>query len=135
MASKMIRTWVRRGSEWRGLEQCRKLSSYPREPLDTPISGLANPNQGSPVRATRTKDFLSECKITRLENGLRVASQEAFGQYSTVGSESMGGNDWYLVTPSLKQQINEFCILQWLWMLDLVTRWTTPAEYPTSFTS
>lgn len=67
----------------------KNFSSYPVEPLDKPIPGLAIPNQDSPCTASRAKDFLSECQITTLENGLRVASQEAFGQYSTVGGQCL----------------------------------------------
>ena len=36
-------------------------------------------------REKATKSHSSDTRITRLENGLRVASQEAFGQYSTIG--------------------------------------------------
>lgn len=61
--------------------------SYPAEPLDQPIPGL---NAGEGGQGVPGKDFLSECQITRLENGLRVASQEAYGQYSTVGGEGGG---------------------------------------------
>ena len=84
----MFRSLVRGRS---GLELCRRLSSYPQEPLDRPIPGLANPNQGGPDTASRTKDVMSDCRVTRLDNGLRVASQEAFGQYSTIGGEYWEG--------------------------------------------
>lgn len=57
--------------------------SYLAEPLDQPLSCLSLEGQ----RASSKKDFLAECHISRLENGLRVASQEAYGQYSTVGGE------------------------------------------------
>lgn len=89
--AKMLRSVLRRRkSEWRGLELWRRFSSYPMEPLDRPIPGLANPDQGAPDTANRRKEYL-DCKITRLDNGLRVASQEAFGQYSTVGGGWMVG--------------------------------------------
>lgn len=61
----------------------RRLS-YVLEPLDKPVPGLVDPNERHPDTVTHPKE---ECKITRLENGLRIASQEAFGQYSTVGGE------------------------------------------------
>lgn len=63
----------------------RRLS-YPQEPLNKPLAGLAEPTAGSGGRKVE-KEFLSDCQITKLENGLRVASQEAFGQYSTVGGD------------------------------------------------
>ena len=52
------------------------------EPLDKPVSGLAVP----PTRpVVEGKGVMADTHITILENGLRVASQEAFGQFSTVG--------------------------------------------------
>lgn len=64
----------------------RRLS-YPQEPLDQAIPGLVE----GPAHTVAKKDFLSDCKITTLENGMRVASQEAYGQYSTVGGEGVSG--------------------------------------------
>ena len=64
----------------------RRLS-YPQEPLNQAIPGLVE----GPAHTATEKDFLSDCKITTLENGLRVASQEAYGQYSTVGGEGVSG--------------------------------------------
>ncbi len=71
----------------RTLEFVRRLS-YPSEPLTqpVPVPGLADLSVSS-AGVTTGKDFLEDCQVTRLENGLRVASQEAFGQYSTVGGE------------------------------------------------
>ena len=42
------------------------------------------------MKATGRRDFpqLAETQITTLENGLKVATQAAFGQYSTVGGET-----------------------------------------------
>ena len=59
-----------------------------KEPLDVPVPGLAGSSQESAPSAGG-RDFLSVCHVTELENGLRVASQEAFGQYSTVGGEHL----------------------------------------------
>lgn len=65
----------------------RGLAGYPNEPLTSPIHVETPPRDAGP--ANRLAESLSgggkETRITRLENGLRVASQEAFGQYSTVG--------------------------------------------------
>ena len=68
------------------LEGARALS-YVAEPLTHPVAGLKGEGEGS--RRETGKDFLGQCQISRLENGLRVASQEAYGQYSTVGGESI----------------------------------------------
>jgi processing peptidase subunit alpha len=65
----------------------RGLAGYPSEPLTHPI------DVETPLRDAGSADRLAqslstggkETRITRLENGLRVASQEAFGQYSTIG--------------------------------------------------
>ena len=67
--------------------------SYPQVPLTSPI-----PDLEAPVRAENTRQHLEALEkwnvedsrfpptaITQLDNGLRVASQEAFGQYSTIG--------------------------------------------------
>ena len=63
----------------------RRLS-YPREPLTQPVSGLSVPPASSAVQRHQIdKASLAEVRVTELENGLRVASQEAFGQYSTIG--------------------------------------------------
>lgn len=64
----------------------RALSGYPEESLDKPIPNLVQ-SSTEHQNAVSNKDFLSDSRITKLENGLRVASQEAFGQYSTVGGE------------------------------------------------
>lgn len=61
--------------------------SYPNDPLTQPIDleALRDPS----VQRPATSPHSSETQVTRLENGLRVASQEAFGQYSTLGGEEM----------------------------------------------
>ncbi len=53
---------------------------YPSVPLNEPIGGI-NHKFASPD----TVGHSSKTSITTLTNGLRVASQESFGQYSTVG--------------------------------------------------
>ena len=66
----------------------RTSLSYPREPLTEPITGLSVPTASSAVQRHQIdKASLAEVRVTELENGLRVASQEAFGQYSTIGSK------------------------------------------------
>ena len=67
----------------------RGLAGYPSEPLTHPIDVETPPRDAG--SADRLAQSLStggkETRITRLENGLRVASQEAFGQYCTIGGE------------------------------------------------
>ena len=73
----------------------RRSLSYPREPLTQPVSDLppSVPSSSSASsHAQQRRDHierasLAETRVTELENGLRVASQEAFGQYSTIGGE------------------------------------------------
>ena len=52
--------------------------SYPSQPLTEALSLPEVAQSPRPLISTPTS-------ITRLSNGLRVASQEAFGQYSTIG--------------------------------------------------
>lgn len=74
---------LRLGKSRGGLLAPRRALSYPRQPLTEPVPGLAGQSGPSrPVGRARGKE---ETRITRLENGLRVASQEAFGQHSTIG--------------------------------------------------
>ena len=81
----------------RGVLTSSRSLSYPRVPLTSPI-----PNLESPARAENTRQQLEALEkwnvedsrfppttITQLENGLRVASQEAFGQHSTIGGKLM----------------------------------------------
>lgn len=55
---------------------------YPNISLSTPLQGLPRP-----VFASVDGQEKYETKITTLENGLRVASQDKFGQFCTVGSK------------------------------------------------
>ncbi|XP_045879844.1 mitochondrial-processing peptidase subunit alpha isoform X1 [Meles meles] len=55
-------------------------SAYPRVPLSSPLPGVPEP-----VFATVDGQEKFETKVTTLENGLRVASQNKFGQFCTVG--------------------------------------------------
>uniref|UniRef100_A0A8C3X5J3 Mitochondrial-processing peptidase subunit alpha n=1 Tax=Catagonus wagneri TaxID=51154 RepID=A0A8C3X5J3_9CETA len=61
----------------------RQFSSggaYPNIPLSSPLPGVPKP-----VFATVDGQEKFETKITTLDNGLRVASQNKFGQFCTVG--------------------------------------------------
>ena len=71
----------------------RRRLSYPREPLTQPVSGLSVPPASSAVQRHQIdKASLADVRVTELENGLRVASQEAFGQYSTIGGRQRRGS-------------------------------------------
>ncbi|XP_066222809.1 mitochondrial-processing peptidase subunit alpha isoform X1 [Saccopteryx leptura] len=62
---------------------CRQFSSggaYPNIPLSTPLPGVPKP-----VFATVDGQEKFETRVTTLDNGLRVASQNKFGQFCTVG--------------------------------------------------
>ncbi|TNM89315.1 hypothetical protein fugu_003549 [Takifugu bimaculatus] len=67
-----------------GVTAYRKYSSsgggYPNISLSTPLQGLPRP-----VFASVDGQEKYETKITTLENGLKVASQNKFGQFCTVG--------------------------------------------------
>uniref|UniRef100_A0A8C9P385 Mitochondrial-processing peptidase subunit alpha n=1 Tax=Spermophilus dauricus TaxID=99837 RepID=A0A8C9P385_SPEDA len=61
----------------------RQFSSggaYPNIPLSSPLPGVPKP-----VFATVDGQEKFETKVTRLDNGLQVASQNKFGQFCTVG--------------------------------------------------
>ena len=61
----------------------RQFSSggaYPNIPLSSPLPGVPKP-----VFATVDGQEKFETKVTTLDNGLRVASQNKFGQFCTVG--------------------------------------------------
>uniref|UniRef100_A0A8C2G1E2 Mitochondrial-processing peptidase subunit alpha n=1 Tax=Cyprinus carpio TaxID=7962 RepID=A0A8C2G1E2_CYPCA len=66
-----------------GIAVCRQYSSgsaYPSVSLSTPLPGIPKP-----VFASVDGQEKYETKITTLENGLKVASQNKFGQFCTVG--------------------------------------------------
>ncbi|TRY87319.1 hypothetical protein DNTS_034014 [Danionella cerebrum] len=66
-----------------GIGVCRRYSSgsaYPSVSLSSPLPGIPKP-----VFASVDGNETYETKITTLENGLRVASQNKFGQFCTVG--------------------------------------------------
>ncbi|XP_055056654.1 mitochondrial-processing peptidase subunit alpha [Misgurnus anguillicaudatus] len=66
-----------------GIAVCRQYSSgspYPNVSLSTPLTGIPKP-----VFASVDGHETYETKITTLENGLKVASQNKFGQFCTVG--------------------------------------------------
>ncbi|KAI7813031.1 mitochondrial-processing peptidase subunit alpha [Triplophysa rosa] len=66
-----------------GIAVCRQYSSggsYPNISLSTPLPGIPKP-----VFASVDGHETHETKITTLENGLKVASQNKFGQFCTVG--------------------------------------------------
>lgn len=61
----------------------RRFSSgatYPSTPLSSPLPGVPKP-----IFATVDGQEKFETKVTTLDNGLRVASQNKFGQFCTVG--------------------------------------------------
>ncbi|XP_076587042.1 mitochondrial-processing peptidase subunit alpha [Chaetodon auriga] len=75
------RTWSR--VQRFGIAAYRKYSSggkYPNISLSTPLPGIPKP-----VFASVDGQEKYETKITTLENGLKVASQNKFGQFCTVG--------------------------------------------------
>ncbi|KAF7687396.1 mitochondrial-processing peptidase subunit alpha isoform X1 [Silurus meridionalis] len=66
-----------------GIAACRQYSSargYPNISLSTPLPGIPKP-----VFASVDGHEQYETKITTLANGLKVASQNKFGQFCTVG--------------------------------------------------
>uniref|UniRef100_A0A8B9KAX7 Mitochondrial-processing peptidase subunit alpha n=1 Tax=Astyanax mexicanus TaxID=7994 RepID=A0A8B9KAX7_ASTMX len=66
-----------------GAAACRQYSSssgYPNVSLSSPLPGIPKP-----VFASVDGQEKHETRITTLENGLRVASQNKFGQFCTVG--------------------------------------------------
>jgi len=67
----------------------RRMLSYPNEPLTQAIDLPMLREPG--LQSGAVPSHSSETHITRLENGLRVASQEAFGQYSTIGGKLIRG--------------------------------------------
>ena len=65
---------------------CRFCSSSNVPPLDQPLTKLAPPPSGVVEHVQWTRDH-HETHVTTLNNGIKVASEESFGQFSTVGGE------------------------------------------------
>ncbi|CAK7291494.1 mitochondrial-processing peptidase subunit alpha [Vulpes vulpes] len=83
------RVLLRGSGSWRcsrlrsGAPSRRQFSgggAYPHVPLSSPLPGVPKP-----VFATVDGQEKFETKVTTLDNGLRVASQNKFGQFCTVG--------------------------------------------------
>jgi hypothetical protein len=53
-------------------------------PLDQPLLNLPPPPDGVVEHVKWSRDH-HETYVTTLENGIKVASEESFGQFSTVG--------------------------------------------------
>ncbi|XP_029019299.1 mitochondrial-processing peptidase subunit alpha [Betta splendens] len=90
------RTWS--GFQRFGITTYRKYSSgsgYPNISLSTPLPGIPKP-----VFASLDGHETSETKITTLENGLKVASQNKFGQFCTVGILVKAGSRYEAKYPS-----------------------------------
>ncbi|XP_054854304.1 mitochondrial-processing peptidase subunit alpha [Eublepharis macularius] len=84
MAAGAVRRWPWGPARRLGLSACRSYSSggssSPGVPLTAPLPGAP-----TPLFATADAREGFETKVTVLENGLRVASQNKFGQFCTVG--------------------------------------------------
>jgi len=62
--------------------------------LSVPLSGLPSPTYVS------VSDRLTETKVTTLDNGVRVASEQKFGQFCTVGVAIDSGSRYEVAFPS-----------------------------------
>ena len=79
---------------WQGLRKC-SLSSRSKEPTQPPIQNkssvqppLSDPYPGLPAPVYASlKDEYHTTQVTTLSNGLRVASENRFGQFCTVGGK------------------------------------------------
>uniref|UniRef100_H3BEI3 Mitochondrial-processing peptidase subunit alpha n=1 Tax=Latimeria chalumnae TaxID=7897 RepID=H3BEI3_LATCH len=83
MASHMarLRKWSRlQRLGYAAYRRYSNSSSYPNIPLSIPLPGIPKP-----IFAAVDGQETYETKITTLENGLHVASQNKFGQFCTVG--------------------------------------------------
>ncbi|KAM9325189.1 mitochondrial-processing peptidase subunit alpha [Gastrophryne carolinensis] len=84
MAASMARNRAWGGIRRYGIPAYRRYSSssspYPSIPLCSPLPGLPKP-----VYRSVDGQEKFETRVTTLENGLRVASQNKFGQFCTVG--------------------------------------------------
>ena len=107
----------------RSLALARGAASYPREPLTNPID-VETQRRDATLLAQSLSRGEKETRVTSLENGLRVASQEAFGQYSTVGGERFAGE---CERCALIGVVNPQC----LWTRGVGTGWSTRAASPT----
>lgn len=64
-----------------------------RKSIVTPHPSLTEPIPNLPKAVYATaKDEYQKTKVTVLSNGLRVASENRFGQFCTVGGESKGNS-------------------------------------------
>ncbi|XP_031556101.1 mitochondrial-processing peptidase subunit alpha-like [Actinia tenebrosa] len=68
-------------------------------PLDQPIVKLPPPPPGVVEHVKWTRDH-HETQVTTLENGIRVASEESFGQFSTVGVVIDAGSRYEVDCPA-----------------------------------
>lgn len=66
----------------------RVCSSSSVPPLDQPLPNLAEPPSGVVEHVHWTRDH-HETHVTTLDNGIKVASEESFGQFSTVGGKEL----------------------------------------------
>eukprot|EP00088_Acartia_fossae_P048792 TRINITY_DN5332_c0_g1_i2.p1 TRINITY_DN5332_c0_g1~~TRINITY_DN5332_c0_g1_i2.p1 ORF type:complete len:536 (+),score=138.62 TRINITY_DN5332_c0_g1_i2:41-1648(+) len=67
----------------------------PRDaPLSSPMPGLAVPTY------IKSNNYSDETQVTKLENGIRVASQPKFGQFCTVGVCIDSGSRYEVAFPS-----------------------------------
>ncbi|KAG8447515.1 hypothetical protein GDO86_014861 [Hymenochirus boettgeri] len=83
MAANVAKTRLWGGIQRYGLPRYQHYSSgnsYPSIPLSSPL-----PEVPKPIFARVDGQEKFETKVTTLENGLRVASQNKFGQFCTVG--------------------------------------------------
>ena len=85
---------VANGGKWRSLLPFSRLygssngGEYPRESLSVPVQLPVSPFQSG----SSNLEFDSGQNVTQistLSNGLRVASQSSFGQYSNIGGQGM----------------------------------------------
>ena len=71
-------------SSARSVIRSRGFANGDVPPLNEPLPNLPAPPPNV-VHGHVTKDSCPGTQITTLENGIKVASEESFGQFSTVG--------------------------------------------------